>query len=169
MSWFSKFFTPAVPAPARRAPVPAPSRPPTPAPALPAVAQRPSQAPAAPSPARSAPPSPSARPVAGTQAQPQAGAPVVKPPWFPNEGPALEAAAISAHRTISELDAVVADLHHTFASVDWFGPDAEEFRARWRNEQAAIGGSRAKLRNLEASLRQRAIDEATRFRMQESS
>jgi hypothetical protein len=169
MSWFSRFFTPAAPAPARSVPVPAPSRPPAPIPAPPPLTPRPNQASVAPSPARSAPPSPSARPEAGTQAQPQAGALVVRPPWFPNEGPALEAAANSANRTISELDAVLADLHHTFASVDWFGPDAEEFRARWRNEQAAITGSRANLRNLEASLRQRGIDEATRFRMQESS
>jgi uncharacterized protein YukE len=163
MSWFSKFFTPAAPAPVPSRP--APARPPAPTPA-PLRVSTPPPAPAAPRVSASSPAAPP--PAAGGRARGLV-APVAKPPWFPNEGPALEAAANSTRQSIRELDAVVADLHHSFAAVDWFGPDAEQFRARWRNEQSAVAGTRSTLSNLEASLRHRAMEESTRFRVQESS
>ncbi len=167
MSWFSKFFTPAAPAPSR----PAPPRPPAPTPAPRRVSPPPPPAPAPPVPAaqRVSASSPATRPPAAGGRALGVAAPVAKPPWFPNEGPSLEAAANSTRQSIRELDAVVADLHHTFAAVDWLGPDAEQFRARWRNEQSAFAGTRSTLSNLEASLRHRAMEESTRFRVQESS
>ena len=167
MSWFSKFFTPAAPAPPPSRP--APPRPPAPNPSPLPLSPPPAPAPPVPAAQRVSASSPPTRPPAATGRARGLAAPVAKPPWFPNEGPALEAAANSTRQSIRELDAVVADLHHSFAAVDWFGPDAEQFRARWRNEQSAVAGTRSKLSNLEASLRHRAMEESTRFRVQESS
>jgi hypothetical protein len=160
MSWFSKFLTPAEPKAPVVPPRPAPPRPPAPNP--PVVPWR---SPAAPTPSFYAP----VRPAPGVIPGGFAGVPAVKPPWFPNEGPALEGAANAARRALSEIDAVVADLQHSVAAVQWIGPDAEQFRLHWRNEQGLIEETRTTLRSLESSLRQHAFEEATRFRMQESS
>jgi hypothetical protein len=158
MSWYSKFLTPLL------APRPAPPRqtPPQPAP-------------------RIVPPSPVSplgqyRPPFVPPRNPQYVNPRLpatvnltpKPPHFPNEGPALEGAANAVQRARAELEMVSSDLRHSFVSVEWLGPDAEQFRRKWSAEQNAMATTSSSLRHLEAVLRQRALDESQRFRIQET-
>jgi uncharacterized protein YukE len=88
-------------------------------------------------------------------------------PWYPNESQTLEQAAIEVSRARTSIEETINDIAHSLNDAWWKGNDAEAFRNRWLQERAALQNLREQLFQTEMRIRDQAISESSRFRIQE--